>query len=426
MSFTALQIPPQELRLRHEKCRKLLRKLTPNAQGLLVFSRTNIYYLSGSRANGMLWLPLDGEPVLLVRKGENRCHLESSLIHMATFKSYSSIPEICAGFNSPLSDCVAAEMRALPWSLAHMLKERLKNVDFVAGDFVLDHARFEKTIYEINILRKAESLHTKALQNVLLEKKHLKKDELLHEQLSKKLRVGMTEREISHTIWHNFYALQHGGMLRMHEHGQEVFLGKISVAENALYASPFSGAMGLMGEHPAIPFMGNAGSVWKNGQLLSIDTGFIHDGYHSFQSQTFFAGKECEIPKIVNKAQECCFEILLNIKEKLNKEYSSKQAWNNALVIAKKYGFENGFMGLEEAKVPLAQSFGLAMDEGEVITPSMHKAYDLAPHAVFNVCPAIALPNLGMVSIRHSFEIGEQGDVIAFPNLEQKQNIITC
>ncbi|TFH43626.1 MAG: aminopeptidase P family protein, partial [ANME-2 cluster archaeon] len=62
-------IPAQELSLRRERCKNLLHQYIPHVQGLLVFSRLNIYYFTGSFANGVFWLPLSGEPVLFCRRG---------------------------------------------------------------------------------------------------------------------------------------------------------------------------------------------------------------------------------------------------------------------------------------------------------------------------------------------------------------------
>ena len=72
-------IPAQELSLRWDRCKNLLHQYIPQAQGLLVFSRLNIYYFSGSFANGVFWLPFSGEPVLFCRRGEERAKIESPL-----------------------------------------------------------------------------------------------------------------------------------------------------------------------------------------------------------------------------------------------------------------------------------------------------------------------------------------------------------
>jgi Xaa-Pro dipeptidase len=139
--FTALeQLPRQEMELRHEKCRKLLKTLAPACSGLLVFSRVNTYYLTGHCANGVLWLPMSGEPVLMVRKGIERAEMESPLARIVPFRSYSDLPGLCAEAGAPLSGAVAVEMGGLSWSLGQLLQAKLKGVEFRPGDDILTRA----------------------------------------------------------------------------------------------------------------------------------------------------------------------------------------------------------------------------------------------------------------------------------------------
>ncbi len=425
MSFSAQQLPLDELLLRHDKCRQLLQKHLPNTQGLMVFSRSNIYYLTGTRANGMLWLPLEGEPVLLVRKGEERCRLESPLSNMATFKSYSSIPNICDEFGSPLGSCIGAEMAALPWSLAQMLKDRLKDIQFVPANIIFSHARFVKTDYELELLEQANTLHTQVLQEQILGLETYAEDSKVYlEQVGKNLCVGMTEREIAHNLWHRFFALGHGGMLRLQGRAQEFFLGKISAGLSSLFPSPFSGSVGLVGEHPSIPFMGNANNIWQNEQILMIDTAFMHQGYHSSIAMTYWGGDSESIPKQVQDAYDCCFEIVNVMVQDLQAGQGAKACWEKACAIAKQQGFAEGFMGLGENKQhALAYGLGLELDEGMIVGENVDEAHNIEANVVLNIGPMIALPKWGMVGLKHSFVVQPQGEIKAMSGLDTKQYI---
>ena len=97
-------LPLGEIEFRYARCRRLLRTLAPDAGGMLVTSRLGIYYLTGTLGWGLVWLPVEGEPVLLLRKGVERAQLESPLRHILPFKSYRK---------SPLS-ALGAEARFLP------------------------------------------------------------------------------------------------------------------------------------------------------------------------------------------------------------------------------------------------------------------------------------------------------------------------
>lgn len=63
-------VPLQELEHRWNRLRVLLKQYIPEAEGVIVFSRLNIYYLSGTFGSGLFWLPLEGKPVLLCRRGQ--------------------------------------------------------------------------------------------------------------------------------------------------------------------------------------------------------------------------------------------------------------------------------------------------------------------------------------------------------------------
>ena len=95
--FTAIErLPEAEIRHRQQCCLRHLAAAAPEAGGLLVQGRTNVYYLTGTLAAGMLWLPQEGEPVLLVRKGLERARLESPLRRIVRFKSFKELPAIAA------------------------------------------------------------------------------------------------------------------------------------------------------------------------------------------------------------------------------------------------------------------------------------------------------------------------------------------
>ena len=87
MTFTSLErMPLAEVRDRAARLRRHLTECRPDASGMLIFSRPAVYYLSGAWVNGLLWLPLDGEPVLLCRRGFERAEMDSPLQNILEYK----------------------------------------------------------------------------------------------------------------------------------------------------------------------------------------------------------------------------------------------------------------------------------------------------------------------------------------------------
>lgn len=385
---------PHECTARQNAVRTHLCTVAPEATGLLVFARVDIYYLTGTLANGMLWLPREGEPVLLVRKGLERCRLESTLTHMVPFKSYGEVSAACASCGSPVQGVVAAQMSALPWSFATMLQARMPECSFVAGDTAVTLARAVKSPWELQKMRLAGERHHEALTRTL--------PPLLH--------AGMTEREIAHLAWQVFFAMGHGGLNRMGNYGEDVFLGHIAAGENGNYPSHFNGPLGLKGEHPAIPFMGDAGSVWQRHSPLALDIGFVLEGYHTDKTQLYWAGTPDSIPVEVRRAQDACLEMQRTAAESLRVGAIPSVIWQKAQEQARKLGVAEGFMGLGANKVTfLGHGIGLVIDEFPVLAARFDAP--LQANMVLAIEPKIGIKGVGMVGAEDTFVVTEQGGV---------------
>ncbi len=392
MNFQSLeQLPLSEVRNRVDRVRGHLRELCPNASGLLVFSRLSIYYFSGSWANGMLWLPLDGEPVLLCRKGLERSELDSPLSRILEYKSYSQVPGLLKEAKAPLGDQLAVEMTGLPWSMGELLRTKLPDVSFVPGDMAINWARAVKTEWELNKLRLAGARHDHALNDTL--------PDLIH--------PGMTEREISLAVWDAFYRHGHQGMMRMQNAGEEIFLGHVAAGDSGNYPSVFNGPLGLRGAHPALPFLGYSGKVWKKQEPLAIDCGFCLEGYHTDKTQLYWQD-EASIPDAADRAQDFCLQIQEHLASRLLPGAVPADIYRECIKIVLQNDMGEGFMGLGRNKVGfLGHGIGLAIDEWPVIAPSFEKP--LQENMVLALEPKIGIPGLGMVGVENTFLVTPRG-----------------
>jgi len=393
--FEALAtIPAEELSLRHARCRKLLSEFAPQAGGLLVFARPAIYYLSGTMGMGCLWLPLEGEPLLLLRKGEERAGLEAPNVRRALYRSYKDLPGLAAEAGVPFPDTLAVDMAGLSWQLGAMLASRLSAHRFVSGDQVLAVAQALKSEWELKLLRHCGERH------------HL----ALHEVLPQLIRPGQSEREIAHTAWAVFYELGHQGILRMSAYGEECFLGHVSAGDSGLYPSSFNGPLGVRGEHPAVPLMGYAGKLWRTGEPLALDIGFQMEGYHTDKTQLYWGGGSASVPVDVQAAHDFCIEVQACAAAALKPGALVSEVWAQSLLMAEKAGFAEGFMGLGANKVPfLGHGIGLAIDG----YPAIAKGFDrpVERGMVFALEPKQAIPGLGMVGVENTFEVTDAGAV---------------
>src|SRR5438874_2323785 len=82
-------LPRAELELRWTRVRREM-----NCDALIVLQTADLYYLSGSTQNGVLWFPREGEPLYAVRKSLERARAESAIRNIVPLKSYSELPSL--------------------------------------------------------------------------------------------------------------------------------------------------------------------------------------------------------------------------------------------------------------------------------------------------------------------------------------------
>jgi Xaa-Pro aminopeptidase len=385
-------LPLSELSCRWERCRNNLQQFLPQAEGLLLFSRLNIYYFSGCFVSGVLWMPLTGEPVLFCRRGIERAKIESPLTTIVEFKSYGDIEFLLREQGAELPAMLAAEMNGLPWSLANSLTTHLAPRQFVPGDKIIAMTRAGKSEWELEILRQAGARHDRCLTQLL--------PPFLHE--------GISELEICHKISDIFFSQGHHGILRMENYGEEVFLGHVSVGDSANYPSVFNGPVGLRGIHPATPYMGSDEVKWRAGRPLIIDNGFSLAGYMTDKTQVYWLGGRETIPAQVRKAHDFCIEMQAGIADSLRPGALPSEIWSQCLALAERSEWAEGFMGLGKNKVSfVGHGIGLAIDE----YPVLAQGFDLPLEAGMAIAvePKIGLPGVGMVGVENTFEVTAAG-----------------
>jgi Xaa-Pro aminopeptidase len=385
-------VPAAELERRQERCRAALGRVAPEAGGLLVFSRLNIFYLSGTYAAGVLWLPLDGRPVLLSRRGVERARLESPLERIEAFRSFRDLAGLFAGAGAPLAPVAAAEMAGISWALGRTLAGHVGATRLVPGDRALSLARSVKSPWELERIRAAGAAH----------------DRCMTRELPLRIGPGMTEREIAHTIWEVLFAAGHQGILRLESFGEEIFLGHVAAGESANFPSAYNGPVGLLGEHPGIPHMGSANRRWARGEPLICDVGFALEGYHTDKTQVYWPGRREAIPEAARRAHAFCVEVQAWVAEHLRPGAVPSRLAERCFARAEQEGFAEGFMALGGNKVRfVGHAIGLAIDE----QPVLARGFDdpLEEGMVFALEPKIGIPGFGMVGVENVFEVTPRG-----------------
>jgi Xaa-Pro dipeptidase len=385
------RLPESEIYWRLARVRHLLERDYPHLDGLCIFSRIGLYYLTGTLAQGMAWVPRQGEPVLLCRRAVERARWESPWTCILEFKSFSQVEGLVREAGSPLGQRIGVEMQGLSWAMGELVQRKIPGVQMEAADGVLARARSVKSSWEIATMERIGSQHHRALT----------------EGLPPRIAPGMTEWEIGRAVVDVFLEYGHQGHLRMQAQGEEIFFGHVSAGDSGNYPSAFNGPLGLRGVHPAVPFLGSAQHTWAANQPLAVDCGFGMEGYHTDKTQVYWASL-ADQDDSARRAQELCQEIQQEIAVRLVPGAIPAQLYEMAVRMALRAGLAEGFMGLGRNKVGfVGHGIGLAIDEWPVLAPGFQEP--LEEGMTLAVEPKIGIPNLGMVGVEDTFVVTPSG-----------------
>jgi len=104
--------PIKEIENRITKMRRSMEK--KEIEGLLVVEKMNFYYLSGTAQDGLLFIPLKGEPQLMIKRELERAKIESPIKNIIALKSIREIPTLIQTHCGKIPKNLGLELDVLP------------------------------------------------------------------------------------------------------------------------------------------------------------------------------------------------------------------------------------------------------------------------------------------------------------------------
>ena len=378
-------IPKNEIELRHTRFRALLDKYEPDWSVAVITKKISIYYLTGTLATGLLWIPREGEPKLFVRVAYGRAIEESPLREIHRYRSYKDIREIV----DIHTDTVLLEKSTMTLSGFELFNKYFDFKETRRVDDILARAVSVKTEYEVERLRRAGTIHEEVLENIV----------------PTILREGISEAELGAEVLKSQLILGSHGAARFQMADTDMFLGYISFSENGLVPTYFDGPDGTRGNCPAVPFFGNMERRLRDGDTVFVDTACGHDGYHTDKTSLYTFGKfdNQEAIDIHNK----CVDIQ-NYAASLMKPGAIPSEIYNKVLSTLSEDFLEGFMGCPAKQVNfLGHGTGLHVDEFPVIANKFDEP--LQKNMVIALEPKKAIPSAGMLGIESTYLVTDTG-----------------
>lgn len=351
--------------------------------GALITHPIDLYYFSGTRQNGVLWVPKHGEPKLMIRKSLSRARSEAVVGQVLPFPSSK---EFAAALPSKTAR-IGMTFDVLPLQQFNYYSKLLPGVSFSDIAVIIRELRSVKSETEIELMRSGG----RRLSDVFT-------------QLPDFLAAGMREVDVAAEFEMRLRKAGSEGYVRMRAFNQELFQGLAVSGDHGCTPGFFDGAVTGSGMSKASPHGASAKKVRRDEPILIDYTG-VFDGYILDMTRMFVIG---ELTEPVRKALDTALSIQDAVVNALRPGINGADLFDLALNMAANAGLGDRFMGPpgEQAKF-VGHGVGLELDEMPVLAKGVDTT--LQCNQTIAVEPKFVFPGIGVVGIENTFVVGPEG-----------------
>jgi Xaa-Pro aminopeptidase len=378
-------VPKTEIQQRIRRFQAELAKMS--LQGAFILQNADIFYFTGTIQSSVLFVPSQGEPILMVQKNLQRARQESSLNEIVPIKNRNQIPQVLDDFSFGPLTRAGLEMDVLPANLYLWFRKAIARCRWVDVSDSIRKLRMIKSGYEIRQIQKATAiLH------------------LGFGEIKKMIQPGMTELEIDGYLAMIARREGHMGTMRMRGWNQEMTYAHVLSGDNGSVVSMLKSPHGGSGNTPAMAQGAGFRKIKKN-EPIGIDFGVAVNGYIGDMFRTYVIGN---LPAPLKKAYDCAQEILALLSEKVRPGISCAQLYEAALEKAANEGLREFFMGHGEGQVKfIGHGIGLEIDDYPIISP--HFSGVLEKGMVLALEPKFVFPKRGVVGLEDDYLVTSNG-----------------
>ncbi|MBU1711990.1 MAG: Xaa-Pro peptidase family protein [Proteobacteria bacterium] len=385
MFNSELNTPVSELDRRIEKFKAYLQ--ANKIDGALIIQNTDLFYFAGTIQQAHLFIPADGEPLLMARKSFERAQAESNIKRIIPLTSPKQIPGLLRSNGYKIPGVLGLETDVMPANFYFTYRECFENSKLVDVSHFIRLVRSVKSDYEIEIIKKAACFSDIVAQKV---KEHLEE--------------GITEIEFAGKIEAEARKLGHQGIVRMRLWGSEMFYGHIMAGPSAAIPSFLSSPTGGLGVGHAVAQGPGFMAIQKHQPVL-VDYVFAWMGYLADNTRIFSIG---DLPDELVKAHQAMLDVHAMLKKEAKPGLKACDLYEMATELAGTLGYSDNFMGIGDQKIRFAgHGIGLELDEYPFIAKGQEIA--LQEGMVIALEPKLVFPGKGVVGIENTHLVGKDG-----------------
>jgi len=355
--------------------------------GALMLQNTDLFYFAGTIQQAHLYVPVEGRPLLMVRKSLARARAESPLADILALASPRQIPQIIAERGLVPPAVLGMELDVLPANNYFMYRKLFSASEIRDVSVPIRMIRAVKSTYELERIREAAAFSDQVAGIM---------PQLLQE--------GMTEIELAGLVEAQARRLGHQGIVRMRLWGAEMFYGHLmagpAAAEPSFLASPTGGASVSTAVAQGPSFR----RIRRNEPIL-LDYVFAWQGYISDHTRIYCIGST---PRKLAEAHEQMLDLQERIKTLAAPGAVAGDLYDAAVEIAHDKGLGENFMGAGSDRIRfIGHGVGLELDEFPFLAKGQKT--ELAEGMVIALEPKLIFPGEGVVGIENTHVVTAKG-----------------
>jgi len=383
---TQSNTPKTELDQRIDNLKSYLRK--NNIDAALILQHIDLFYFAGTIQKANLYVPAEGDPLLMVHKSMERAQAESGIEQILHLNSPKIIPDILKanGYAQPRS--LGLELDVLPTNMYFNYQRLFQDAEIVDLSQPIRLIRAVKSSYEINIMRRAAELSDQVARHV---------PNILQE--------GMSELELAGKVEAEARKLGHQGVVRMRLWGSEMFYGHLMSGATGAVPSYLASPTGGVGASPAMAQGPSFKTIQRHEPVL-VDYVFAYNGYLSDHTRIFSLGS---LPQELVDAHAAMLEVQKMVKKIATPEIPSGAIYEQALAKATELGYADHFMGVAGRERIRFVGHGIGLEVDEYPFLAAGQDLQLQEGMIIALEPKLIFPGKGVVGIENTHVVTQDG-----------------
>jgi Xaa-Pro dipeptidase len=386
------------------RCARLQGKMASEGiDAIIILQNADLFYFTGTIQSGCLYVPVEGQPLYLVRRDAGRARMESGLKEVVPFGSPKDVPRIAAEFGYPEPRTIAMELDVVPVGFFERYKKVFPQAVFSDATPLIRQVRMIKSHYEIHAMKDAADQVDKVYQRAL-----------------EVIREGITDIELAAELEYVARRNGHLGHIRMRVfNGEMIFGHTISGTDTAVPAYTDT-PLGGLGPSPSFGQGASFKPIARNEPIIVDFAGSV-DGYLVDQTRVFALGGLSD--RLVKG-----YEDMVKVQELMMAIAPTRPTWGalyeSCRQLAVEMGYEDSFMGAKGAQVSfIGHGLGVEIDE----YPFIARGFDtmsLEPGMAFAFEPKVVFPGEGAIGIEDTFYLADDGTLKQLTYSDQRLAIL--